>query len=147
MPVREVRAQVFVHATEERGRVLKALLELFPEDVRDRVTIEEEVLEGHYGNPIVKIVARVRGPEAERVFHYILSRLEETDRVALARTLDDRVDREGTLYFRLSKQDAYLGTLTVYEADDVIRVTVHFHGRRREALKAYEAELSGGGGA
>jgi len=148
LPIRELRAQVFVHATEERERVVKALMELFPEDLRGQLEVEEELLEGHYGNPIVKIVARIRGEAAERVFQYILSRLSDIDRGALAGTLDDRVDREGTLYFRVSKQEAFLGRLTIYEADDVIRVTVHFHGRRRDAMRDYEARLrpSGGGG-
>ena len=146
MPIRELRAQVFVHATEEKDRVLRALMEVFPEDLRPFLEVEVDELEGHYGNPIVKIVARIRGPDAERAFRHILSRLTRIDRGALAGTLEDRVDREGTLYFRLSKQEAYLGRLTVYEADDVIRITVHFHGKRRDALRAYETELSEGGG-
>ncbi len=139
--VREVRAQVFVHATEERERVLKALMEVFPEEVRGEVRIEEERLEGHYGNPIVKIVARVEGEAAAKTFEHILSRLSRIDRQALRGTLEDRVDKEGTLYMRLSKQDAFLGGLTLYEADDVIRITIHFQGRRRAALSAYEEAL------
>jgi RNA binding exosome subunit len=143
--VRELRAQVFVHATEDKERVMKALMELFPSDVRSRVSIEEERLEGHYGNPIIKIVARVVGEDAVRTFRHILSRLSRIDREALRGTLEDRVDKEGTLYFRLSKQEAYLGGLTVYEADDVIRVTVHFEGRRRRAMGEYDRALSEAG--
>jgi len=143
--IRELRAQVFVHATEDRERVLKALMELFPNDVRGRVSIEEERLEGHYGNPIIKIVARVAGEDAVKTFHYIVSRLSRIDREALRGTLEDRVDKEGTLYFRLSKQEAYLGGLTVYEADDVIRVTVHFEGRRGKAIGEYDRALSEAG--
>jgi len=144
--IRELRAQVFVHATEDREKVLKALMELFPDDVRANVVIEEERLEGHYGNPIIKIVARVTGEDAVKTFHHIISRLSRIDREALRGTLEDRVDKEGTLYFRLSKQEAYLGGLTVYEADDVIRVTVHFEGRRRRAMGEYDRALSGAGG-
>ncbi|MEB3816503.1 MAG: hypothetical protein LRS46_00970 [Desulfurococcales archaeon] len=142
--VHEIRAQVFVHATEDKERVMKALMELFPEDVRESVTVEEEVLEGHYGNPIIKIVARVKGEHARRTLNYILSRLSNVDINAMSNTLEDRVDKEGTLYFRLSKQEAYLGSLTLYEADDVIRISVHFEGNRSKALKEYRKILGAG---
>ncbi|MFN4046013.1 MAG: RNA-binding domain-containing protein, partial [Acidilobaceae archaeon] len=41
-----------VHATEVSERVVKALMELLPEDLRSNVTVEVETHEGYYGNPI-----------------------------------------------------------------------------------------------
>ena len=144
MPVRAVEARVFVHATEDKEKVLKALLEVLPEDLRKEVRIEEERLEGHYGNPIIKLTIRVEGEDAPRVLEYMLSRLSAADRQLLAASLEDRVDKDGTLYFRVSKQEAYKGNLYVYEADDVIRISVHFTGRRSKAMREYERMLGGG---
>ena len=145
MPVRAVEARVFVHATEDKEKVIQALLEVLPENLRREVEIEEERLEGHYGNPIIKLTIRVEGEDARRVLEYLLSRLSAADKRLLAASLEDRVDREGTLYFRISKQEAYKGNIYIYEADDVIRISVHFTGRRSRAMKEYERMLSGGG--
>ena len=145
MGVRSVRLRVSVHATESEERVVKALLEALPEDLRGSVKVEREEYSGHYGNPIIILSVSVEDPEdADRVLSYLLSRLGETDRRLLAASLEDRVDKEGSLYFRLSKQDAYQGRLTVYEADDVIRVRVGYQGRRKRALEEYRRRIERG---
>ena len=145
MGVRSVKLRVSVHATESEERVVKALLEALPEDLRGSVRIEREEYSGHYGNPIIILSVNVEDPkDADRVLSYLLSRLGETDRRLLAASLEDRVDKEGSLYFRLSKQDAYQGRLTVYEADDVIRVRVGYQGRRKRALEEYRRRIERG---
>ena len=144
MPIIAVEARVFVHATEEKEKVLKALMEIIPEDLRNEVKVEEEHLEGHYGNPIIKLTVRVEGEKAREVVEYIVSRLSSIDKSILYTSLEDRVDKDGTLYFRLSKQEAYRGNINVYESDDVIRISVHFAGRRSKAMKEYERLLGGG---
>lgn len=146
MPVRSVEARVFVHATEDKEKVLKALLEIIPEDLRGDVEIEEEVLQGHYGNPIIKITLRVNGPNAERVASYIFSKLTPADRGLLASSIEDRVDKDGTFYLRISKQEAYRGNIYVYESDDVIRVSIHYSGKRSKALRDFEGMLKESGG-
>ncbi len=146
MPVRALEARVFVHATEDKDKVVKALLEIIPDDLRRNINIEEEVLEGHYGNPIIKLSVSVEGKDASRVLEYLLSRLSPADKRLLAASLEDRVDREGTLYIRLSKQEAYKGNIYVYESDDVIRISVRFTGRRAKAMREYERILGGGQG-
>jgi len=138
-----VEAAVHAHATEDISRVLKALLEVFPANIRDKVEILEEKLEGHYGNPIHRIVAKVSGYYAEEAFKYILSRLSEADRSYLEATLEDRVDKNGSLYLRLNKQEAYLGRLVVYESDDVIKVVVHLEGRRGRVVRELRKLLGG----
>jgi len=144
VPIRSMEIRVFVHATEDKDRVLQALEELLPEDVFDEVEIIEESYHGHYGNPITVLTIKIRDPrKAEATLNYILSRLSQGDRAVLASSLEDRVDKEGTLYFRLSKQDAYLGRLVVYEADDVVRVSVNFTGKRRDAIREYRERLEG----
>lgn len=143
MTVRSVRLRVSVHATEDEEKVVTALLNVIPKELRDRVKIEREEYEGHYGNPILVLTITVEGEDAESVLSYILSRLDSVDKKLLAASLEERVDKEGSLYFRLSKQDAYQGRLSVYESDDVIRVSVGFRGKRREAMREYKRRLEG----
>ncbi len=141
MPISSIELRVYVHATEDRDKVLQAVKNIIPADLWEHAEIEEETYEGHYGNPITVITVRIRGSKASEALQSILSRLGKGDRAVLSTSLEDRVDKEGTLYFRLSKQDAFLGRLIVYEADDVVRIAVSFSGRRRDAIEEYRRRL------
>ncbi|MCE4624458.1 MAG: hypothetical protein F7C35_01155 [Desulfurococcales archaeon] len=147
MGVHSIKLRVNVHATEDEEKVRKALLEAIPEEYRSKVRIEREEYTGHYGNPILVLSINVENPdESEKILNYILSKLDRVDKTMLAASLEERVDKEGSLYFRLSKQDALQGRLTIYESDDVIRVKVGYSGRRKRALHDYERRLRSGGG-
>jgi RNA binding exosome subunit len=145
MGIHSIKLRVSVHATEDEERVRKALLEAIPEELRSTIRINREEYTGHYGNPILVLTIEINNPKlAEEIFSYILKRLATTDRNLLLDSLEERVDKNGTLYFRLSKQEAYEGRLTVYEADDVIKVNVGYEGRRRKALEEYRRKLEDG---
>jgi len=142
MPVRLLELRVYSHATEDKEKVLKAIRNILGDEYWEKAQVSEEVYSGHYGNPVIVITAKIADPEAaSRALNHILSRMGKADRMIMADSLEDRVDKEGTLYFRLSKQDALLGKLILYEADDVVRIAVHFSGRRREALGDYRERL------
>ncbi|MEN2999892.1 MAG: RNA-binding domain-containing protein [Acidilobaceae archaeon] len=137
--ISSVEARVYVHATERREKVLKALLEVFPPELREKASIDAEELEGHHGNTIEVLTATLK--EGEAAFRYLLSRLDELDRARLKATLGARVDKGGDLFLRLSKQEAFLGRLALEDSDDVVRVRFSFSGKREEALRAYGVAL------
>lgn len=146
MGVKTLELRAYVHATEERERVLEALRRILGEDLWSSAEVVEEKYEGHYGNPVIVVTARIRDPQAaSKALKSILSRLGKGNVSMLLDSLEERVDKNGTLYFRLSKQDAYLGRLILYEADDVVRITVGFEGRRRKALEEYRKRLEEAG--
>lgn len=131
-----------VHATEVSERVVKALMVLLPEDLRNNVAVEVETHEGYYGNPIEVLTVNIKDPQAAtRTLNYILSKLGEHDKRLLEKTLEERVESNGDLYFRVNKQKAYLGSLEIDEGDDVIRVHVRFSGGKRKALAYYREAL------
>jgi RNA binding exosome subunit len=88
-------------------------------------------MEGHYGNPLTRITVRFKGRGAREVARYIFSRLEKSDFETIIYTIDRRFDGKGRVFIRLSKQDAYLGKLRLYEREDVIRVMLTLPGVRR----------------
>ena len=142
MGVRSIEIRAFVHATEDEEKVVRAILEALPEDLRGSVKIEREEYTGHYGNPILILRIYVNEPgTADRILSYLLERMSSADRRALLASLEDRVDREGSFYMRISKQEAYQGRIVLYEADDVIRISVGFSGRRRKAMEEYKRRL------
>ncbi len=139
MTVKSAEIRVYVHATEDEDKVIQSLEELIPEDIEVEVEVEE--YEGHYGNPIKVLRIKLEGEEARRLLDYILSRMGEHDRRFIKTSLDERVDRYGTLHLRFSKQDAYQGRVTLYESDDVIKVEIGFRGNRKKAMAEYERIL------
>ncbi len=129
----EVEISTHCHATEDLEKVKRAILNLLPEDLRQKVDIKYQELRGYYGNPIVRLVITVRGSEAEEVARYIMSKLPEHDRRYLVYSIEQRYDRRSNkLYLRISKQDSYLGTPVLYDGSDAIRAVFSFSIVRSE---------------
>lgn len=146
MSILSITLRTHVHATEDRGRVLEALLNILPPAFRDNARIEREVYEGHYGNVIEVLSLELQDPQlSSTVFTHILSSLQEPDRRILFSTLEDRVSSDGSLYIRLDKQNAYRGVLELSDGDDVVRIEVRIKGGKREALRFLREVLSSSG--
>lgn len=127
------------HATEVEERVREAL-----HTVAGEVEVEGTALEGHHKNPIVLMRAELKkGGEIQRFWKRLAE--ESPDTIALLRDqLDDRLDDSGTFYFRLHKQDAYLGDLTLTPSDDAIQVAAKvaaYPAKREVAREKLEAFL------
>ena len=122
------------HATEDEGKVLAALLNVVPENLREQYAqaVETTRTMGYHGNPITIYRLVVEGPDANKIFEHVASSLSEEDREYVDSTLSDRLEGR-KLYIRVSKQWAYLGRLKVYEGDDVIKII--FTLRRSRAAR------------
>ncbi|MGC9210232.1 MAG: RNA-binding domain-containing protein [Acidilobus sp.] len=126
--VRSLEARVFVHATEDKSKVLIALRNVIGE-----AQVTEEDLRGYFGNQIIVMTAHC-GPEAAgQVFDRILQGLSEPDRRFLLSTLEERLTKDGALHLRLDKQKALKGKFVLNDSDDVIKIVVRFSGGRKGA--------------
>lgn len=120
----EVRA--YSRATEVPERVKIALLNLFPESIRDQVIVTEEMTEGHLQNSIIVITATVGQPSlAEVTLRLIMSSLTKEELQYIINTLDRRLDAGCTLFLRADKQAAYLGKIELAQSPDVISIQIH----------------------
>ncbi len=127
-----VELAAHAHATEDPDRVEKALLNLVPDGLKNRVKIERKVLEGHYNNPITRIVARLEGRDAEEFVKGLGEMLNEQDKRILSALFESRYDeRSGRLFIRFSKQDAYMGEIRLHDGDDVVHVVIQLRGAPR----------------
>jgi len=115
LPIRRIEARTYCHATEQEDRVTAALVFAVPEGETSR-----EGLEGHFGNPLVRLTRRVEKRPAIRVVweHWSVAGLPS----AIARDLEARLDEEGVLHFRLDKQAAYMERLELAKDADPIDV-------------------------
>src|SRR5256712_13373396 len=119
LPIRRIEAHTYCHATEEEERVATALAFACPEGETSR-----EPLEGHFGNPLVRLTRRVEKAAAIRTVW------ERWTAAGLpSRVVEDgeaRLDEDGVLHFRLDKQAGDQGK---FEAGGASR-TNHTSGER-----------------
>ncbi|MFQ5885525.1 MAG: RNA-binding domain-containing protein [Thermoplasmata archaeon] len=132
-----VRFRAYSHATEVQSRVESAL-----RFVSGTHELGREVLRGHHGNPLIKLTAFLKKRKDLDAF---LERMEEAGIIPeLLTTLDERMDEEGSLYIRFSKQAAYEGRIEMTEKDDAIstRAKVRaYPANKEEALKVLTEAL------
>ena len=103
VPFHYVDLRAFCYATEDEKRVASALRTFLPEEAE----LERIENEGHHGDRIVVLSARLE--RADEVRHVLskLAELDEFDR--LLDELDDRVDENCSFFVHLDKQAAFNG--------------------------------------
>ncbi|SDK69870.1 RNA-binding protein [Natronorubrum texcoconense] len=103
IPLHYVDLRTFCYATEDEKRVEEALRTFLPEEFE----IERAESEGHFGDRILVLSARVE--RADEVRH-VLSRLADLESFDdLIDELDERVTKNTELFLRLDKQGAFAG--------------------------------------
>lgn len=103
VPFHYVDLRTFCYATEDEKRVEQALRTFLP----DEIEVDRTTSEGHHGDRIVVISARVERADEMR---HVLDRVSDLDTAEqLASELDDRVDENCSLFLRLDKQSAFSG--------------------------------------
>ncbi|RLE51915.1 MAG: exosome protein [Candidatus Methanomethylicota archaeon] len=126
----------FAHATEDIAKVKEALLNLIPQPLRDKVQVLEEVVHGHHGNPITILRAMLTENLAQELVKHLSEKLDDLDKAIIKSQVDRFSNGAGNLYLKISKQQAYLGKVTLTEGDDIIklRVTMTRLGKSKSAL-------------
>ena len=138
LPIRRIEARTYCHATEEEERVAAALAFAIPEGVTSR-----EELEGHFGNPLVRLTRRVEKRPAIRAVwsHWAKARVPS----AIARDVEARLDEDGVLHFRLDKQAAFQERLELAHDSDAIDVRlklIAYPAKPAEARRVAHAILA-----
>ncbi|WP_255194062.1 RNA-binding protein [Natronobeatus ordinarius] len=103
IPLHYVDLRAFCYVTEDEKRVEDALRTFLPEEFE----LERAETEGHYGDRILILSARVENADDVRHVLSRLADLETFDR--LLDELDDRVTENTELFLRLDKQAAFNG--------------------------------------
>ncbi|MFA9426943.1 RNA-binding protein [Natronorubrum sp. A-ect3] len=105
IPLHYVDLRTFCYATEDEKRVEEALRTFLPEEFE----IERVESEGHYGDRILVLSARVENADDIRHVLARLADLESFDQ--LIDELDERVTENTELFLRLDKQAAFGGDI------------------------------------
>jgi RNA binding exosome subunit len=141
VPFHYVDLRAFCYATEDEKRVEGALRTFLPEEVE----IERATSEGHHGDRIVVLSARVERADEMR---HVLNRLSDLETAQqLADELDERVDDNCSLFLRLDKQAAFGGDVRLGDGLTVRAKVEAYPATKekavenaREALETFIAE-------
>ena len=117
LPIHWIEARTYRHSTEEESRVEQALGFALPAGQSRR-----EALEGHFGNPLIRLTRRIGDASSIRSVWERWSNAGLPS--AFASEVDARVDEEGILHFRLDKQEAFQERLVLATNPDAIDVRV-----------------------
>ena len=107
VPFHYVDLRAFCYATEDEKRVEDALRTFLPEEF----PIERMQTEGHFGDRILVLSARVENADGIRHVLDRVAELPEFDRIRSE--LDDRVTDNCEFFLRLDKQAAYRGRIAL----------------------------------
>ena len=133
-----VKARAFSSATEVIERVETAVLNIYPEELRKKVSIRKSKTEGHMHTSIIVISTTLQGKQAcESTFDYISRRLSPEDRRTLEDSLTQRIDEQCVLFVRIDKQASYLKTIQLARNPDMISVQIHI----RQYPRCIQAEV------
>jgi RNA binding exosome subunit len=117
--IQSLDVSYFLHATEDGGKVNSAVAALIGPDVQ----FEEEVMVGHFGNPIRRFELSLHGEEAARSLDRLVASFPAPLRVSIAQEIDQHIDEHASLFLRLDKQKLVQGRVGM-GSGDVVRLKV-----------------------
>lgn len=126
----------FCYATEDEERVERALRHYLPEEY----PVERETNEGHHGDEIVVLSARV--DNADDVRHVMEKVLEAGERDRIIDEIGERVDDDCSFHLRLDKQEAYSGISALGEGLHLRAKVEAYPAKRAKAVEAVRRSLS-----
>ena len=133
-----VKVSLLIHATEDPGKVLKALQNIFPANYAEKIEVTTRDLQGYYKNPITLLETCIKERGGIAVFlKELFQRLEAEDRAVLSSEFGMHVDSKAFLYIRLDKQEAFCNRIKLCFLDPIhIQVKLNYIPRTLEELEA-----------
>ena len=130
LKINRIELTVYCHATEDINKVISSLLNLVPENIREKIRITRQTVKGYYGNVITIIKAIVSGKDAVETLKYIGSKLSNVEKSIIRASLRVRYDnRSNKIFFRFDKQELYRGRIVVSDSDDIVHAAISFKGK------------------
>jgi len=135
VPFHYVDLRAFCYATEDEARVADALRALLPTEdgagSGDDIELERERTEGHHGDRILVLSARVERADDVRYVLDALRNSPDTDRIRSE--LPERVAEDCSFFVHLDKQAAYRNGTAELGDGISLRAKVEAYPAKRES--------------
>lgn len=142
-PVSYINISFFVHATEDREKVLKAVSNCFPSIDFSKISFVCDSLYGHYRNPIIFFETRIKDKELiKNMINDLSSKMSQESKSSLSSELDKYVGEDGSLYLRFDKQSSYNGVLRLCSSDPIrIKIRLSVSSKSPQELESVYKEM------
>ena len=113
-----IEISILIHATESENKILKSIFE-FVEHSKDTVQIKHNKTEGHWKNPIIRLIISTNF-EVDKIFNKLHKQLiENYGEDDTNKYIKTNTDRKGYLFTRLDKQKLCNGIIMLSDKDSV----------------------------
>lgn len=135
--------EVMIHATEDRGKVLFAIKNIFPVEPEE---FAADSIKGHFGNEIVRLKVNLNSKRATDIAYKMISMMSEEDRTLMHDNFDLYTDEKNTIYVRISKQKIFEHRIALEQSDSLkikLKMVRRFQGEselenyRQMLIKGY----------
>ena len=113
-----VEISILIHATESENKILKSLLEFIDRSI-DNVQIKRIKTEGHWKNPIIRLIITINY-EVDKIYNKLYKQMIEICGEDDANEyIKANTDRKEYLFTRLDKQKLCNGIIMLSDRDSV----------------------------
>lgn len=137
IPFHYIDVRAFSYATEDDRRVEDALRLFLP----DEFEIDRTVSEGHHGDRILVLSARVENASGIRTVFERIGELADDEFDRIERELDERVTENCEFFLTLDKQAAFNGTVALGDGITVRGKVEAYPAKKAHALENVEETL------
>lgn len=128
IPFHYIDLRSFCYVTEDEERVEDALRTFLPEEFE----LQRTESEGHYGDRILVLSARVENADEMRTILDAFAELPDEELETVRDELDERVNENCTLFVTLDKQAAFSGEVTLGDGI-TLRAKVEAYPAKKES--------------
>jgi RNA binding exosome subunit len=137
IPLHYIDLRTFCYVTEDDSRVEDALRTFLPEEFE----IERVESEGHYGDRIVVLSARIENADDLRTVLDRLGDLPDAEFDRIRSELDERVTENCEFFLTLDKQAAFTGTAALGDGIKLRGKVEAYPAKKPAAVENIEALL------
>lgn len=113
-----IEVSILIHATESENKILKSILEFIELSI-DTVQIKHIKTEGHWKNPIIRLIISINF-EVDKIFNKLHKQLIEIyGEDDINEYVKSNTDRKEYLFVRLDKQKLCNGIIMLSDRDSV----------------------------
>ena len=132
----EIIAEVIIHATEDKKKILNSMLETF--EIKEE-EFSEEKLVGHFGNPILLLKIRLAKKRAEAFIQKLVSRISKAQITEFIKDMEMHFE-DSSLFLRIGKQDM-IRKLVNLQQTDAIKIKISIPVYKKDDLTRTYLEI------
>ena len=133
--ISSAKVSAFCHLSEDRRKVETAFLNCMPKKLQTKFNTEKKL--GYFKNEILVFSKDLKKNAAKLLSTFLSEKLPAEDKAKLLAELSERL-QGSTLFFRLDKQKALEGILSLTDGEDAVQISISIATFPRNEAKILE---------